>query len=120
MSNGTPGYRPRSLFFPLLMVLIGALLLFITMGWLSFYVFASLFARYWPLLLVLWGVVKLVEHMWARQKGLPTSGIGAGGVVFLVFFILFGLFATEASGFNWRGIGVDFGDVNFGPFNDFG
>jgi hypothetical protein len=121
MSNGTPGYRPRSLFLPLLMVLIGTLFLFRTMGWISFPGFWSLFAHYWPLLLILWGVVKLVEHMWARQKGLPTPGIGAGGVVFLIFFILFGMATTKAAGINWRGMGIDMDDVNIvDPFNVMG
>src|SRR5258708_17449822 len=121
MSNGTPGYRPSSFFLPFLMVLIGTLFLFRTMGWISFPGFWSLFAHYWPLLLILWGVVKLAEHMYARQKGLPAPGIGAGGVVFLVFFILFGLTVSKAAGVNWRGMGIDVDDVNIvDPFNMLG
>src|SRR5258708_17952475 len=121
MSNGTPGYRPRSLFLPLLMVLIGTLILFRTMGWISFSGFWSLFAHYWPLLLVVWGVVKLVEHMWARQKGLPTPGIGAGGVVFLLIFVLFGRAVPKATSINWRGMGINVDDVNIvDPFNMLG
>ncbi len=103
------------------MVLIGTLILFRTMGWISFSGFWSLFAHYWPLLLILWGVVKLVEHMWARQKGLPTPGIGAGGVVFLVIFILFGMAVTKATSINWRGMGINVDDVNIvDPFNMLG
>ncbi len=118
MSNGTPGYRPRSFFLPLLMVLIGTYALFTTMGWGHLPGFWITFAHYWPLLLILWGVLKLVEHVWARQKGLPASGIGAGSVVFIVFFVLFGMFATKVSGVNWSGMGMDVGD--FDPFNAMG
>jgi len=102
------------------MVLIGTYALFTTMGWGHLPGFWITFAHYWPLLLILWGVVKLAEHIWARQKGFPARGIGAGGVVFLVFFVLIGMAVTGASGVNWRGMGIDVDDVNFDPFNAFG
>ena len=38
--------------------------------------------HYWPLLLIVWGVAKLLEHVWARQHGEPTPRLGAGGIVF--------------------------------------
>jgi hypothetical protein len=110
-------YRPRSLFGPLVLVAVGVLFLMLTMGWLHFSDFWKWFARYWPLFLIFWGAVKLIEYIWAHQKGLPTRGIGAGGVVFLIFFILAGMTANGMAGVNWQALGVNFDDVNFGgPF----
>ena len=45
------------------------------------------FAHYWPVLLILWGVVKLIEHQQAQREGVRAPGIGAGGV-FLVIMIV--------------------------------
>ena len=30
---------------------------------------AHLFANYWPVLLILWGVIKLIEHQQAQREG---------------------------------------------------
>jgi DUF4097 and DUF4098 domain-containing protein YvlB len=65
--------------------------------------------HYWPLLLIIWGVAKLLEHLWARQRGEPTPRLGAGGIVLLVFVIMFGTFATSTANWNWRGIGDQMG-----------
>jgi len=42
---------------------------------------AHLFANYWPALLIVWGVIKLIEHQRAQREGYRASGIGGGGVV---------------------------------------
>jgi Putative adhesin/Domain of unknown function (DUF5668) len=97
--NPVPAYRPerpRSIFGPIMLVAMGVVLLLATTGVLHWSSFSSWFARYWPLLLILWGVAKLAEYMWARQKGYPPPRLGAGSIVFLVFFILFGTVATKA------------------------
>lgn len=123
MSTGTttPNYRPRSLFGPVVLVAIGLLFLAGNLGWLHWRNFGPLFARYWPVLLIFWGVFKLGEYLWARQRGLPSPGIGAGGVVFLIFFILIGMAATRAAGVNWQALGVEMDDVDVGePFGIFG
>jgi len=52
------------------------------------------FARYWPALIILWGVIKLVEYQQAHREGLEARGIGAGGVVLLIMLIVVGLSAT--------------------------
>jgi hypothetical protein len=113
MSNENSYYRRHSIFGPLVLVGIGVLLLLRNMG-----VIPSLgwwFSRYWPVLLIVWGVTKLLEQIWARQKGYAAPGIGAGGVVFLVFFIMIGLGASKARNVNWSGLGdeINFGDDNF-------
>ena len=117
MSNGTPVYQPRSFFLPVVFILIGTYMLFLTMGWGSLPPFWITFAHYWPLLLILWGVIKLAEHVWAKQKGLPSPRIGAGPIVLMVV----GLCATGLASVNWRGMGIDVDDVNIvDPFDMMG
>jgi hypothetical protein len=111
MSNVNPNYRHRSLFGPLVLVAIGVLFLLRNMGVISYRNLGWWFSRYWPMLLIVWGVVKLCEQLWARKKGYPPPRIGAGGVVFLVFLVMIGLGASRARGVNWSGVGEEF-DVN--------
>jgi DUF4097 and DUF4098 domain-containing protein YvlB len=60
--RGRPGrYRPRSIFSGLLLILVGALLLIsrlapnVDLGY--------WFAHYWPVIIILWGVAKLIDRM---------------------------------------------------------
>jgi hypothetical protein len=103
MSNVNPNYRPRSLFGPILLVGIGVLFLLRNMGIIPH--LGWWFGRYWPVLLILWGVSKLIEQVWARQKGYPAPGIGAGGVFLLIFLIIVGMGASAARNVNWSGLG---------------
>jgi DUF4097 and DUF4098 domain-containing protein YvlB len=80
--------RPRSIFGPLVLITLGVLFLLGTTGVIEWDKLHGGLARYWPLLLILWGVAKLIEHFWARHRGEPTPRLGAGGIVFLVFFIM--------------------------------
>jgi DUF4097 and DUF4098 domain-containing protein YvlB len=110
MSDVRPYYRRRSLFGPLLIAGIGVVFLLRNLGVISYRNFGWWFSRYWPLLLILWGVVKFLEYLWARQRNEPYPGIGGGGVVFLVFLIIFGLGATGASRMDWGWVDIDPGD----------
>src|SRR5579859_1326338 len=101
--------RPRSIVGPLVLITIGVLFLLRTTGLISFQAFRGWMVHYWPLLLILWGVAKLLEHIWARQRGEPTPRLGAGGIVLLVFFIMFGTAFTSTANWNWRGIGDEMG-----------
>ncbi|MCU1255370.1 MAG: hypothetical protein JWM83_1669 [Candidatus Angelobacter sp.] len=101
--------RPRSILGPLVLITIGVVFLLRTTGVISFQSFRAWMVHYWPLLLIFWGVAKLLEHLWARQRGEPTPRLGAGGVVFLVFFIMFGMGATRTADWNWHGIGTEIG-----------
>jgi DUF4097 and DUF4098 domain-containing protein YvlB len=107
----TPYYRPRprSIFGPLVLITIGVLFLLRSMGVIQGQTFHWWFSRYWPALLILWGVAKLLEHLWARQRGEPTPRLGAGGIVFLIFFIMIGMGAWESRDWNWGGIRTDLG-----------
>ncbi len=90
----TPPPRRRSMFGPIFLIGIGIVLLLVSSGRLRGRDVAILFADYWPVLLILWGVIKLIEYMNAKREGYPAPGIGGGGVVLLIFIILFGLAAT--------------------------
>ncbi len=99
--------RRRSLAGPVVLIALGVIFLLgnmhmITWSRLSFY-----WARYWPVLIILWGVIKLYEHWSDQRQGLPGRGIGAGGVVLLIFLIIFGMSATAAYKVNWNAFGND-------------
>jgi DUF4097 and DUF4098 domain-containing protein YvlB len=100
---------------PFVLIIMGTVFLLATMRVLSVGRLAHLFANYWPVLLILWGVIKLVEHMQAQSQGTRSSGIGAGGVVLVVMIVVFGLVATQLEHVNWSGIRDNF---NFDD-NDF-
>jgi hypothetical protein len=75
-----------------------------TMRILSIGRLAHLFANYWPALLIVWGVIKLVEHQRAQREGTRAPGIGGGGVVLVVMIVAFGLIATQLEHLDWSGI----------------
>ena len=102
----TPPRPPhRSIAGPVVLILMGVLFLLGTMGLMDIHHLGSLFARFWPALLILWGVLKLIEYEQAKRMGQPTRGIGVGGVFLMVFLIMAGLIATQASRVDWKSIG---------------
>ena len=110
-----PPRRSRSFAGPFVLIIIGFVFLLSTMHVLSVGRLAHLFASYWPVLLILWGIIKVIEHMQAQRQGARASGIGAGGVVLIVMIVVFGLIATQLERVNWSGMRDDF---NFDD-NDF-
>lgn len=117
MSNGRGYYYPRSLFGPLLIAALGVVFLLRNLGVLSWQAVGWWFSQYWPVLIIIWGVVKFIEYLWARHHERPAPGLGAGGVVLLIFLIITGLIASKASGVNWSALGDEF-DIPAG--NDWG
>ncbi len=100
-----PPPRPRrSLAGPVVLIVLGIVFLLGTMGVLHWVMLGHWFAHYWPVLIILWGVIKLLEHQQAQRAGTRPSGIGAGGVFLLIVLIVFGLAATGASRFDWEAI----------------
>lgn len=100
-----PPLRPRphrSIAGPIVLILMGVLLLLGTMGVLHWENLGYWFAHYWPALLILWGVVKLLEYQQARSSGVRPSGIGAGGVILVIFLVFAGLTATSLSRVDWQ------------------
>jgi DUF4097 and DUF4098 domain-containing protein YvlB len=83
------------------LILIGALFLAGTMGILNWHGLLVLFGRFWPALLILWGIIKLIEHEQSKRAGVAGRGIGVGGVFLMIFLIVGGLIATGVSRVNW-------------------
>jgi DUF4097 and DUF4098 domain-containing protein YvlB len=107
--------QPRSVAGAIVLILIGLVFLLMTMGVLDRYSMWMLFARYWPALLILWGIIKLIEHEQAKRAGLPGRGIGAGGIFLMICLIFAGLIATGMSRVNWSGVRdhIQIGDEDF-------
>lgn len=99
-----PPRAPRSLAGPVVLIILGVLFLLGTMRVLNVHELARWFAHYWPVLLILWGVIKLVEYQQANRAGTRSPGIGAGGVLLVIFLVVAGLIATEASHVDWPSI----------------
>jgi DUF4097 and DUF4098 domain-containing protein YvlB len=72
-----------------------------------------LFATWWPLLLIVLGLVRIVEYSVARSQGNPAPRFGGGAVFLLILVILVGVSASTARRVNWQAFGNDF-DVNPG------
>lgn len=102
-----PAQRPphRSIAGAVILILVGVLFLLGTMGILEWHGIGTLFARFWPALLILWGLLKLIEYEQAKRQGQTARGIGVGGVFLMLFLIIAGLVATEAARVNWKGLG---------------
>jgi len=62
------------------------------------------FAHFWPALLILWGIIKLIEYQQASRSGARSGGIGAGGVFLIIFLVVVGLASTSLSRVNWEPI----------------
>jgi len=96
-----PPRPPRSLAGPVVLIVIGIFFLLGNLRILYWHDLGRWFAHYWPVLLILWGIIKLVEYQQANRAGTRPSGIGAGGVLLIIFLVVAGLMATEAYNFNW-------------------
>ena len=83
-------YPRRSFAGPIVLIVIGTLFLLANMRLLAWPRLGLLFARYWPVLLILWGVIKMAEYYSAQRQGYRPRGIGVGGVFLLIFLILMG------------------------------
>lgn len=90
MANGAP-VQPRSsgLFSGLLLIAIGTLLLFWTYAHISL---GSVFRHWWPLIFIVWGLVKFYERTTAQRSGRTTGWITAGEIFLVVgVFCLIGV-----------------------------
>jgi len=97
--------RPRrSMSGPVILIILGVVFLLGTMGVLRWSGLGHTFARYWPLLLILGGAIKLWEHQQAQREGTRAPGIGAGGVFLVIVIVVFGLIATQATHVDWGGL----------------
>ena len=110
--------RPRSagsVFWGLILISVGTIFLFKNLGY-EIPVWAGV-ARYWPILLILWGVIKLFDYARWKRAGEPGPLFGAGEVVLLIIVILSGTALTAASNispdFNtfFENVGIDVFDI---------
>jgi hypothetical protein len=111
--------RPRrSVAGPVVLILLGVVLLLTTMHVLHPEPLLRWFGTYWPAFIILWGVIKLIEYQQAQKEGVRPSGIGAGGVVLLIFLTVFGMSATSASRLNLDALRehMSMGDEDFQIF----
>jgi DUF4097 and DUF4098 domain-containing protein YvlB len=98
-----PTYRyRRSLAGPLILVVIGLVFLLRNLGvhipvW-------HFFGRFWPVLIILWGVIALIEHFTALKHGYQTRHLGGGGILLLILIVIVGLAAHHSSDVNWQGM----------------
>jgi DUF4097 and DUF4098 domain-containing protein YvlB len=98
-----PVYRyRRSLAGPLILILIGMVFLLRNFGvhipvW-------HFFGRFWPLLIILWGVIALIEHFTALKNGYRTRHLGGAGIMLLVLIVIVGLAAHHSADVNWEGM----------------
>ncbi|HEY6766168.1 MAG TPA: DUF4097 family beta strand repeat-containing protein [Candidatus Sulfotelmatobacter sp.] len=111
-----PRRRRRSFSGPFVLIVVGIIFLLGNMHLLAWSRIGGWFAHYWPVLLILWGVLKLVEYQAAQREGSTPPGIGVGGVFLVIAIVVFGLLATQAERFNWSGlrnqIDIDDDDLN--------
>lgn len=108
----------RSLSGPIILIAIGGVFLLGTMGLLNWGHLAHWFAHYWPVILIVAGIIKLIEYQAAQREGTRASGIGAGGIFLIILVVFFGLLATQASRFNWGELRdqIDIDDSDFTLF----
>lgn len=117
-SPGITPRRHRSMTGPFLLIILGILFLLVNMHLIPVSRLAYLFAHYWPVLLILWGVIKMVEYWQAQRQNIPAPRIGAGGIFLVIVLVIGGLIATQAARVNWNEVGdnIDFGDNDFQLF----
>lgn len=109
----------RSLSGPIILIAIGGIFLLGTMGVLHWGNLAHWFAHYWPVILIVAGIIKLIEYQAAQRAGTRASGIGAGGIFLIIMVVFLGLLATQASRFNWGEL-RDQIDIDDNDFTFFG
>ena len=70
--------KPRSIVAPLLLIGVGTIFLLHNV-WPEIAMYEA-FTRYWPFLLILWGVVRLGEvlYWYATKRPLPVAGVSGG------------------------------------------
>ena len=85
---------------------IGGALVLIAVGFFFLYVNLrpdldawSIVSQWWPLILIFWGLGKMIDYLWARQHPEATrGGISGGTVALLVLAVIFGLALTRGWG----------------------
>ena len=100
--------RRTSLVAPLLLILLGAL--FLARNLYPDLPFIEYLSRYWPFVLIGWGVLRLVEILaWAAaSKPVPAHGISPGEWMLILFLCIFGVSLHTVNGLDWFRNGFPF------------
>ena len=110
-------YRRRSIAGPMILIGLGVLFLLANIGAISKAQLWWWFGTYWPVLLILLGIVRLIEYIIARNSGGPTPRFGGGAIFLLILFIFVGIGATQSRRVNWDAVRDNMGvDADFSPF----
>src|SRR5437016_8807299 len=82
-------------------------------------------ARYWPVLIIFWGLSKLLSYFSSDEDPVVTrrSLLTGGDVVLLIFLLILGTAISKAVGFDFRNwpkdsLGIDVGDEDFDIFGE--
>lgn len=114
MANGS-AYRRGSVFGALLLIAIGGLFLYANLQ-ASFNPWPVI-ARYWPVLIIFWGLSRLVDYLMlrGRPEAAAATRLGAGDIIGLVFLILLGTAFTHiVNRHGWSGGPIVIGDEQIG------
>lgn len=98
-----PPYR-RSIAKPVILIVIGVLFLLANLGVIHKWQLWHWFGHWWPVLLILWGIIALIEHSTASRMGYRTRHLGAGGILLLILLVAVGVSAHYSSDVNWGGV----------------
>lgn len=100
-----PPYRyRRSITGPVILIAIGVIFLLSNLGIIQRWQLWHWFGHWWPVLLILWGVIALVEHSSAHRMGYRTRHLGGGGILLLILLVAMGVSAHYSSDVNWGGV----------------
>lgn len=111
----TQGYYVRrrgSVFGGLLLVLVGVLLLIHSLA--PGLLHIGQLVRYWPVLLILWGLARLWDHFAATRAHQPAPRTVSGGDLLIVLLVLVGIVALVAYNRLHRDMGWEGGLDLFG------
>jgi DUF4097 and DUF4098 domain-containing protein YvlB len=106
--------RRSSIVAPLLLIAIGAL--FLARNMYPDLQLLDYLAKYWPFLLIAWGVLRLAEVLFwaATEKALPARGVSGGEWVLVFFLCMFGASLHTVRGFStwWPRTGLAMGGLD--------
>jgi hypothetical protein len=102
-----PPRRRRSFAGPFVLIVLGVVLLLTTLNVFSVAHLFTFFARFWPVLLILWGAIKLLEYWQAQRDNVAPPSIGAGGMFLIIVLVIGGLISTKVAGVNWGEVSGD-------------
>lgn len=114
MSNGR-SYRRGSVFGALLLITIGGLFLYANLN--PAFSAWPILATYWPVIIIFWGLGKLVDYLLLRgtPEAVSATRLTAGDIFGLIFLVLIGSsFSHIHHRGIWRGGPITIGDEELG------